>query len=205
MQIFVKSLNGKTVALNVDPASTISKVKSMTRERVSIPAAQQCLNYAGKPLLDEQTLSSYNIMGDATLHLSIPLRGGHCQVPCGIFDDPKLVAELQEAAATIRKAMLKIAEIFASGLDPLKLNQITRWVNTKEEHSAKIISLTSEYCLCQRVKPDAFASPEDYFACLKTHHAVMQAAMKTKQNVEASFCDNLEHALGDMCKMYLPQ
>ena len=36
------------------------------------------------------------------------LRGGHCQVPCGIFDDPKLVAEINEACATIRKAIVQV-------------------------------------------------------------------------------------------------
>ena len=53
------------------------------------------------------------------------LRGGHCQVPCGIFDDPRLVAELKEACATIKKAMVQINELSAS-LDALKINQMTR-------------------------------------------------------------------------------
>lgn len=42
---------------------------------------------------------------ESTLHLVLRLRGGHCQVPCGIFDDPKLVADVKEAVATIKKAM----------------------------------------------------------------------------------------------------
>jgi hypothetical protein len=39
------------------------------------------------------------------------LRGGHCQVPCGIFDDPAIVAEVKQACATIRKAMVQINEL----------------------------------------------------------------------------------------------
>ena len=63
------------------------------------------------------------------------LRGGHCQVPCGIFDDPRLVAELKEACATIKKAMVQINELSAS-LDALKINQMTR-----SGHSAILVDL----------------------------------------------------------------
>ncbi|KAL3807511.1 hypothetical protein ACHAXA_008269 [Cyclostephanos tholiformis] len=58
------------------------------------------------------------------------------------------------------------------------LNQMIRWVMTKEEHCSKIITLISEYCLCQRVKKEVFANDKDYVEALKAHHAVMQAAMK---------------------------
>merc|ERR1712227_708811 len=109
------------------------------------------------------------------------LLGGHCQVPCGIFDDPKLVADVKEAVATIKKAMVQINELSAN-MNALNINQMTRWVNTKEEHCGKIISLMSEYCLCQRVKPES-----DYIEALKSHHAVMAAAVKCKQQVDPSF------------------
>ena len=136
------------------------------------------------------------------------LRGGHCQVPCGIFDDPKLVAELKEACATIKKAMVQINELSAS-LDALKINQMTRWVMTKEEHAGKIVSLMSEYSLCQRVKPMSdpktpFSSEEDYTEALKAHHMVMAAAVKTKQTVDPANADALEAAIDLCCKMYLP-
>jgi hypothetical protein len=48
------------------------------------------------------------------LHLVLRLRGGHCQVPCGIFDDLALVAEVKEACATIRKAMVQVNELSAT-------------------------------------------------------------------------------------------
>ena len=129
------------------------------------------------------------------------VRGGHCQVPCGIFDDPAMVASLREMSATIRKAMAQINELAGGLSDPVKLNQSMRWVMTKEEHCGKIIALVGEYCLCQRVKA-AEMSPEDYVDALKIHHLVMQNAMKCKQNVDTDFCCHLDHSLDDLAKMY---
>jgi len=136
------------------------------------------------------------------------LRGGHCQVPCGIFDDPKLVAELKEACATISKAVAQVNEIFSAGMNPLTFNQATRWTNTKEEHCGKIITLVAEYCLAQRVKPlsDAkspFKSEDEYVEALKAHHAVMQSAMKCKQTVDAAMCDKLSADIDLISKMYI--
>ena len=50
--------------------------------------------------------------------------------------------------------MVQINEMHAAGMNPQSLNQMTRWINTKEEHACKIITKVSEYCLCQRCKTD---------------------------------------------------
>ena len=85
------------------------------------------------------------------------------------------------------------------------MNQMIRWINTKEEHAKKIITLVSEYCLCQRVKKEVFASQQDYVDALKAHHAVMQCAMKAKQSVDVGVVESLEHAVGDFAKMYIKE
>jgi Nickel-containing superoxide dismutase len=126
----------------------------------------------------------------------------HCQVPCGIFDDKKLVAELTEAATTVRKAMVE-SNALGEKLEGIQaMNQVVRWIVTKEQHCDKIIHLMGDYCLCQRVKPTAFVSETDYLLALKLHHKVMIAAMKAKQTMDTSACDDLDHALEDVAKMY---
>merc|ERR1711934_948235 len=119
-----------------------------------------------------------------------------------------LVADVKEAIATIKKAMVQINELSAN-LNALNINQMTRWINTKEEHASKIITLMSEYCLCQRVKPVSdpktpFKTEADYIGALQSHHAVMAAAVKCKQTVDPANADALDAAASDMGKMYLP-
>ena len=132
----------------------------------------------------------------------------HCQVPCGIFDDPAIIDEMKQASTTIRKAIVQATALHSKatglglGSDPLAMNQMIRWVNTKEEHCNKIIKLTSEYCLCQRVKAASFKSETEYLEALKFHHIVMQAAMKAKQSMDVASVDALDHALADLAQMY---
>jgi len=127
---------------------------------------------------------------------------GHCQVPCGIFDDPARVEALKEDAATVRKAMVQINEL-AGAPSALSLNQATRWIMTKEEHAKNIITTASEYMLAQRVKKELFADDAEYQQALVAHHVLMQAAVKTKQVVDVAACDALDHAIADVGAMYI--
>ena len=121
----------------------------------------------------------------------------HCQVPCGVYGDNSRFTQMLEDQTTIAKATAQINDL-ADKKDAQSANQLSRWVTTKEDHAAKIQKIIAEYFLTQRIK----SSSDKYDALLKSAHAVMVAAMKCKQGVDAKNADSLKSAIESFQSVY---
>lgn len=121
---------------------------------------------------------------------------GHCEVPCGIYDDELRIALLYEHILTIEKAMNQIEEL--SKEDDKNYNQIIRWVVTKEDHANEIQHIASQYFITQRIKlPESTEGPEyeRYIRELSLMHQIIVIAMKAKQTTDLEYITKLNEAV----------
>jgi nickel superoxide dismutase len=143
----------------------------------------------------------------ATLPLALlAFAGGasaHCQVPCGIYDDPARIQALREDTTTIAKAIAQIGELAGKG-DAQSLNQAVRWITTKDQHASNVITVCSEYFLTQKIKPVAKGADgyDAYVEHLAAVHAIMVAAMKTKQQADPAAATALGAAIDAFAAMH---
>ena len=126
----------------------------------------------------------------------------HCEVPCGIYADQMRFEQMLEDTQTIAKAIASVNEI-ANGFDQgppnaKTINQMTRWINTKESHATNTQHIVAQYFLTQRIKADN----KDYTKQLAAAHKVMVSAMKCKQDAAPATAKTLKEAIYELYRAY---
>ena len=142
------------------------------------------------------------------LALSLALLAGsvrsHCQVPCGIYDDPARLKLLAEHITTIEKSMNEIAKLSAEAKP--NYNQIVRWVKNKETHADALAEIVTYYFMAQRVKPVDAADAAAHAAYVKKLtflHGLLVSAMMAKQTIDLAHVKDLRALLAEFRAAYL--
>jgi nickel superoxide dismutase len=128
----------------------------------------------------------------------------HCQIPCGIYDDPARFVAVLEHVTTIEKSMKQIEEL--SKAEKPNSNQLVRWVNNKEEHADKLTEIVTFYFMAQRVKPTGTENKvarEKYLREITLLHQMIVSAMKAKQTTDLQVCATLRELTGQFKESYL--
>ncbi|HOI55872.1 MAG TPA: superoxide dismutase [Ni] [Phycisphaerae bacterium] len=129
---------------------------------------------------------------------------GHCQIPCGIYDDPARFKMLDEHLLTIEKS---INEITALSAEPSKnANQLTRWIINKEAHADEAAGIVMAYFFQQRIKPVAGPGEDGwdrYVNQVVLCHKMLVELMKTKQTTDLEHVQRLGNLLVDFRAAYL--
>ena len=124
----------------------------------------------------------------------------HCQIPCGIYSDAAQIIQIKEDLQTIEKSILMINRL-SGETDPQSLNQLNRWISSKEEHAQNIHDIISQYFLTQRIKQ----SSRNYENELITLHQLLVSVMKCKQSVDKENVKKSDKLLDDFSQLYFDE
>ncbi len=128
----------------------------------------------------------------------------HCEIPCGIYDDPMRFDMMAEEITTIEKGMKQIQMLSEAG--EKNYNQIVRWVVNKDTHADAFTEIVTYYFMAQRIKPTSAGSGadyQDYVNKLTLLHRMMVTAMKCKQGTDLDNVAQLRSLLSEFRVAYL--
>lgn len=139
-----------------------------------------------------------------TLTLALAVRApGHCQIPCGIYDDPVRFTLMREHVQTIEKSMNSVIEL--SKAPGENANQLTRWVMNKEGHADKLATIVTEYFLQQRIAPVSDGAGDGraaYLHQIELCHRILVRAMKAKQTTDLEHVRELRRLIAEFREAY---
>ena len=132
-----------------------------------------------------------------------PIAHSHCQIPCGIYNDPLRFDLIAEHITTIEKAMTMITSL--SQAEKPNYNQLARWVRNKEEHADEISSIVTYYFMAQRIKPTDKRNDKaynQYVNQLVLLHEMLVYSMKSKQTTDLANVEKLRSLLIEFRNAY---
>lgn len=143
----------------------------------------------------------------STILLSVlvfpPIAHSHCQIPCGIYNDPLRFDLIAEHITTTEKAM-KMISLLSQAEKP-NYNQLARWVRNKEEHADEISRIVTYYFMAQRIKPTAKTDDKaynQYVNKLALLHQMLVYSMKSKQTTDLANIEKLRSILTEFRNAY---
>jgi nickel superoxide dismutase len=128
----------------------------------------------------------------------------HCEIPCGIYNDPLRITLLNEHITTIEKSMKQVVEL--SQAKDKNYNQLVRWVNNKESHADSFMHIVTQYFMTQRIKPPQSGDKQQqakYNHELTLLHKMLIHAMKAKQTTDPEHCTILRRLVEEFKMSYL--
>ena len=139
----------------------------------------------------------------ATVAILASIAYSHCQMPCGIYDDEARFGAIAENITTIEKAMKEIERLSAEAKP--NMNQIVRWVNTKDAHANELSETVTYYFMAQRIKlptEDDTKAQNEYVIKLTLLHKMLVYSMKAKQTTDLANVEQLKSLLTEFHKVY---